>query len=282
MRPYINSVPTAPDLSSVRSLLFAPGSDERKLVKALASEADVVVADLEDGVAPGEKDAARALVARVFASQPTRCLTMLRVNPGSDADLETAAELELDALVLPKATPASVAELGPAGPPVIALVESAAGLHASFELASQPRVAALFLGAIDLGAELGLEPRRDGHEILFARSKVVLDSAAAGLRAPFDGVHADFRDAAGLAAEVERARSLGFRGKACVHPAQIETVNRGFAPRDEEVARAREIVAAYEDGLARGLGAVSLGGEMIDLPVVKRARRVLDEHEGRR
>lgn len=144
---------------------------------------------------------------------------------------------------------------------------------------SVPRVAALLLGTIDLGAELGLEPRADGLEILHARSKVVLDSAAAQIRAPFDGIHADVRDAAGLEAEVELARSLGFRGKACIHPAQLEAVNAGFSPRAEDVAWAQNAVEAYERGVGKGRGTVALDGAMIDLPVVKRARRILDEHE---
>jgi citrate lyase subunit beta/citryl-CoA lyase len=137
------------------------------------------------------------------------------------------------------------------------------------------------LGPIDLGAELGLEPRADGQELLYARSKLVVDSVAARVRPPFDGVFADMDDPAGLAAEVELARSLGLRGKGCIHPAQLGPVNRGFAPPAERVEWARAVLAAYEHGLADGKGAVGLDGEMIDLPVAKRARRILDEHERR-
>ncbi len=187
--------------------------------------------------------------------------------------------LDLDAIVLPKAEPDDVAQLPPGCPPVIAIVETAAGLRAAFELASDPRVAALFLGSIDLGAALGLERRADGLELLHARSRLVLDSAAAGIRPPFDGVHADVGDLDGLAGEIALARSLGMRGKGCIHPAQVAVVNAGFAPRLEEVDWARRVVAAYEEGIAAGRGAVSLEGEMIDLPVVKRARIVLSEAE---
>jgi citrate lyase beta subunit len=281
MAPYINMSPTVADLSTLRSLLFVPGGDERKLAKAFASEADAVVADLEDGVAPAEKERARAVAARVLASAGARPAPMLRVNAGSRADLEAAAALPLTAIVVPKATPAAIAALGGGEAPVLALVESAAGLQAAYEVASARRVAALMLGPIDLGAELGLEPRAGGEELLYARSKLVVDSAAAGVRPPFDGVFPDIRDSAGLAAEVELARSLGLRGKGCIHPAQLETVNRGFAPRAERVAWARAVIAAYERGLAEGKGAVGLDGEMIDLPVAKRARRILDEHERR-
>ena len=104
---------------------------------------------------------------------------------------------------------------------MIAIVETAQGLRLAYETASSPRVAALLLGAADLGAELGWEPRPDGLELLYARSKVVADSAAAGIRGPFDIVHLDTRDDAGLEAAARFARSLGFRGKACIHPAQV-------------------------------------------------------------
>ena len=265
---------TASDLSPVRSLLFAPGSDERKLRKALESEADAVVADLEDAVAPAEKEAARELVARV---RPP----IVRVN-GADTrwfadDLTMTGGLSLDAIVLPKATPEAVAALGPAGPPVIAIVESAQGLRLAYACA--PRVAALVLGAVDLGAEVGLESRPDGLEILYGRSKVVLDSAAAGIRSPFDIVHLDFDDDAGLEAECRLARSLGLRGKVCIHPRQVPIVNRVFAPSEAEVEWARQVIEAYEQGVSDGRGVLALNGAMVDLPVVERARRVLAEAE---
>ena len=264
------------ELSNVRSLLFAPGDDERKLTGALASAADGVVADLEDAVAPAVKEAARETVARI---RPR----IVRVN-GADTpwfadDLALVAGLELDAVVLPKATPDAVAVLGPLGPPVIAIVETAQGLRQAYETASAPRVAALVLGAVDLGAELGLEPRADGLEILHARSRVVVDSAAAGIRAPFDIVHLDIADDAGLEEQCRFARSLGFRGKACIHPRQVEIVNRVFAPSDRDIAWARNVIEAYEEGLEEGKGVLAVDGSMVDLPVVERARRVLAEAE---
>jgi citrate lyase beta subunit len=268
-------------LETIRSLLFAPGSDERKVVKALGSDADAVVVDLEDGVAPGEKDAARALAVRILTETAASGARMVRVNSGSNSDLRAVLPLGLDAIVLPKAEPGDVARLPPDCPPVIAIVETAAGLRAAFELASEPRVEALFLGSIDLGVELGLERRSDGLELLHARSRLVLDSAAAGIRGPFDGVYADVGDPDGLAREVALGRSLGMRGKGCIHPAQVAVVNEGFAPRQAEVEWARRVVAAYEEGVAAGRGAVSVEGEMIDLPVVKRARGVLGEAERR-
>ena len=225
---------------------------------------------------PDRKDEARGLVLRL---RPP----VVRINgagtPWFDEDLAAARELPLEALVLPKATPEAVADLGAEGPPVIAIVETAQGLRLAYETASSPRVTALLLGAADLGAGLGWEPRPDGLELLYARSKVVADSAAAGIRGPFDVVHLDTRDAEGLEAAARFARSLGFRGKACIHPAQLDVVHRVFAPTEEELDWARRVVDAYERETGEGRGVFALNGAMVDLPVVERARRILAEAE---
>lgn len=267
-------------------MLFTPGSDETKLRKALASGADAVVCDLEDAVAPGEKDAARELTRHTLATtvEGPGPLTMVRINgvgtPFWEDDLRAVGRLDLDALVLPKATPEAVDALGANGPPLVAVVETAGGLRLAYETASRPRVAALALGAADLGVELGLEPRPDGLELLYARSALVVDSAAAAIRAPFDVVHLDVRDDNGLAAEARLARSLGFGGKLCIHPRQVPVVHDVFAPPDDDVDWARQVVEAYEAGLSAGRGAVALEGQMIDLPVVQRARRILEQAKG--
>jgi citrate lyase subunit beta/citryl-CoA lyase len=208
---------------------------------------------------------------------------VVRVN-GADTqwfadDLALVAELRPDAIVLPKATPAAVAALPTDAPPVLAIVETAAGLRCAYETATAEVVVALLLGAVDLGAELGLEPRPDGLEIVYARSKVVVDSAAAGIRPPFDIVHLDVRDYDGLEAECRLARSLGLRGKACIHPAQLEVVHHVFAPTGAEVEWAERVVEAYEREAGEGRGVFALNGSMVDLPVVERARRILAEAE---
>src|SRR5262249_18841034 len=151
------------ELAHIRSLLFAPGSEEQKLADALASEADGVVADLEDSVAPADKPAAREIVARL---RP-RLVRVNRVDTDWFAeDLALLAELSLDAVVLPKATPDAAAALGPDGPPVIAIVETARGLRLAYETACSPRVAALVLGVNDFSADVGLEPLPDRTEVL--------------------------------------------------------------------------------------------------------------------
>jgi len=244
----------------------------------MASAADVAIADLEDAVAPAEKPAARELLRGL---RPPA----IRVN-GVDTewfaeDLALVEELGPEIVVLPKATPDAVAALGEDGPPVIAIAETAQGVRQAYELAAAPRVEALLIGAVDLGAEIGLEPRRDGLELLYVRSKLVVDSAAAGIRSPFDVVHLEVRDEAGLEEECRLARSLGLRGKACIHPAQVAVVNRAFAPTDAEAEWAREVVEAFEAEVEAGRGVFALGGTMVDLPVVERARRVLADVERR-
>jgi citrate lyase beta subunit len=268
-----------PTLASARSLLFCPASDESKLRKALETAADVVVADLEDAVAIDQKEPARDVLRRVLPGGRSSGLVAIRVNGATTAffaeDAELAHELRPDVLVLPKATPEAVETLGWDGPPLVAIAETADGLRRAYEVASQPRVEVLIVGTVDLGVELRLEQRDDGLEILFARSKVVLDSAAARIRAPIDRVWTDVRDGEGLEADARYARSLGFRGKACIHPDQVEIVNRVFIPSDDELSRARRVVEAYEQAVGVGEGVTALDGEMIDLPVVERARQVL-------
>jgi citrate lyase beta subunit len=267
------------DLALVRSVLFAPAGEERKLRKAPASAADAVVADLEDATPPGEKVAARAVVEAVWADAEARTTRGLRVNPpGSewfDADLELSGRLALDFLMLPKATPEAVEALGPDGLPVLAIVETADGLRRAYETAATTRVFALALGSHDLGAELLIEPRADGLELLYARSQLVTDSAAAGLRSPFDTVFLDFRHPSGLEQEARLARTLGFGGKLCIHPDQLGVVNDVFGPSDAELEWARRVLDAYAAGLREGRGVVALDGRMIDTPVVRRAERLL-------
>jgi citrate lyase beta subunit len=269
------------DLAFARSVLFAPAGEEHKLRKALASAADAVVADLEDATAPDEKAAARATVEAVWADAVPGPARGLRVNaPGTEwfeDDLELSRRLALDFLMLPKAMPESVAALGPAGPPVLAIVETAEGLLRAYDTAAAARVAALALGSHDLGAEPRTTARPDGLELLYARSKVVADSAAAGVRPPFDTPYLDVRDAAGLEEEAALARTLGFRGKLCIHPGQLETVNRVFAPSEAELDWARRVLDAHEAGLREGRGVVALDGRMIDKPVINRAQQLLDE-----
>lgn len=266
----------------LRSVLFTPGDDERKLRRALDTGADAVFADLEDAVSPDRKETARALTAEVLGTTPrSASARFVRVNAPAElleADLQALDGLDLDGIVLPKATADSVRRLG--GRPLVAVVESAAGLLTAAELAPLPGVLALLFGTVDLGRDLRLEPRSDGLELLAPANTLVVACAAAGIGPPLDGVHLALEDIDGLAKRARAARSLGFGGKACIHPRQVPVVNHAFAPTEKELEEARTIVAAFEAAEAAGRGAVAHGGAMIDLPVADRARQLLAEEGG--
>ena len=266
-----------------RSLLFAPGDDGHKLSKAIASGAGCVIADLEDAVAESAKEHARGIVAEALAERGDARVAV-RVNaldlPGSRDDLALAARCGADAIVVPKARAGTLAQLdATALPPIIAIVETAAGLQEAGAIAAVDGICCLLLGSVDLGQELRLTPRADGQELLFARSKLVMDSAAAGIGAPIDGVHLELGALEELRAECELVRSLGFGGKACIHPKQVGPVQRAFAPTEAETVRARRIVREFEAAVAGGAGVVAVGGEMVDRPVYERARDILNDME---
>lgn len=267
--------------SDIRSLLFVPGDSERRFDGALRSGADAVIFDLEDAVAPDRKGTARNLVVSALGKPGPGPARLLRINsPDSkwgQADVDAIAGLrfDLDGIVVPKASPDVLGRLENAGPPIVALIETAVGLRAAYEIALHPRVEVLMLAAADLGAELGLESRPDGLEIVHARSTLAIDSAAAGIGPPFDIVYLDTWDDRGLRQEAQLAKSLGFRGKPCIHPKQIETVNAVFSVSAEEAQWAVEVIAAYEAAVSNGSGATVLRGQLIDAPVVSRARSTL-------
>jgi citrate lyase beta subunit len=263
-----------------RSLLFAPGIEPRKLAKAVLTPADMVVADLEDSVPPAEKAAARDHVARFCTEPATGPTRAVRINaldgPDAARDLDLLARIRPAAVIVPKAEASSLATLRLNWDPlVIAIVETPRGLQTCSMIAEVPHVGALLLGGVDLTDALRLHPRPDGLELLFARSRLVVDCAAAGIAAPLDGVYVRLDDPAGLQAEAELVRTLGFGGKAAIHPSQLDTLNRVFGVSEEDVAWARRVLAAYAEASAAGRGALRLDGAMVDLPVVKRAEGVL-------
>jgi citrate lyase beta subunit len=229
-----------------RSLIFVPAHDPERLEQAFASGADAVVADLEDGVPENLKQDARDLLSQLLP-RLGGAARLVRVNEVGSAhlatDLALVETLPLAALVLPKATATAVASLD-VRLPVVAVIETAQGLREAYEVASAPVVAVLELGAADLSADLRLTPRPDAAELLYARSKLVVDSAAAGIRAPIDRVYPHFDDPAGLEADAAYARALGFGGKGCAHPAQLAPVNAVFGAPAHDAAAAK--AAIYE------------------------------------
>jgi citrate lyase beta subunit len=265
--------------AGLRSLLFVPLDDADRARRSFTRGADAVILDLEDGVAPDAKDGARAALVELLSTRTEGCAVLVRVNAldtawGAD-DRQALQQLECDGVVVPKSTATSIDEWAGLDTPLLALVETASGLRSAHAIASHASVHALMLGAADLGAELALEPRPDGLELLHARSTLVVDSAAAGLRAPFDGVCLELRDEAAIGREARLAKSLGLGGKACIHPAQVTVVNEIFVPSATELADAQELVDAFEAAGRDGRGALTVRGRMVDLPVVIRARATL-------
>lgn len=284
----------------MRSLMFVPGHRANMIQKALASQADVLFLDVEDGVAPSEKDTARQTISeslRAVAQDPPagrHPLRYVRINAigheRMEADLATVLGPGLEGFCLPKVETADQVKLvdsllaakDPSGSiKYIASIESALGLiNAPQIAAASPRMAALMFGAEDFSKDLGLPTLRvaEASELLYARSAIVMAAASAHIGA-VDGVWPDIRDAEGLAKDTLQARRLGFTGKSCIHPGQIQLINDTFRPDEGEVEYAQRVIAAFDEAQARGDGAVALGGQLIDLPIVDRARRTLEMHE---
>lgn len=266
-----------------RSILFAPGDDPELMRKAADGEADVVVFDLEDAVAPGDKEEARKSVLSVLRDSQSENHLCVRVNPvdsGAGTDLEAVlSETHPDSVMLPKTGSAedvaSLAELldgHNAELPVLALVESAAGVLSADEIATAEPTDALLFGAEDLAADLGATRTRKETEVLYARQRVVVAASAAGVDA-IDTVYTDYGDLEGLREATERAVEFGYDGKMAIHPDQVPVINDAFTPGDEEIEWAERVVAAANETDA---GVFELDGQMIDAPLVTQAERVLE------
>ena len=264
-----------------RSYLFVPASRPDRYERALASGADAVIIDLEDAVAPADKASARESLRRWLHARPTAAPgVVLRINahgtPWHGDDFALCALPAVAAVMLPKAEQAeamnAVAALRPALR-VIALVESARGVAQARTLAALPVVQRLAFGNLDLALDLGM--RGHGEDDLAPhRAEIVLASRLAGLPPPVDGVTTAIDDDARLRADVQRARRLGFGAKLCIHPRQVRVAHEELAPSAAELAWARRVVQAA--GSAEG-AALAVDGTMVDMPVLLRARALLDE-----
>lgn len=282
---------------ALRTLLFAPANHARHVEKALAGSADGVILDLEDAIAVAEKPAARqaarqALFARGDGDGPR---VFVRVNglttPFAYDDLREVVGHGLNGIIVPKTESAAqlatadwllvqlerAAGLEDGAVEIMPIVETAAGVARLAEIASASRrVRRLNFGAGDFSLDTNMTWTA-GHEgILWARIQVVIASRAAGLEAPIDTVYAQLTDDDGLRRETDQAKLLGFQGKACIHPRQVDIVNAVFSPSDAEINAARAIVDAFTEAEAQGVASIRLGGQFIDYPVAARAQRTLD------
>ena len=260
-----------------RSVLFSPGDQPELLRKAPETGADVLVFDLEDGVGP-DKSRARAVVAEALDDLDPAAELCVRVNPpgaGLEADAVALAEAPApDSVMVPKvdepAAIEAVTEAFDAGLSVLALLETAAGVLHAEAIARAAPVEGLLLGAEDLAADTGARRTEAGEEIAYARQRVVLAAAAAGIDA-IDTLYTDFEDQEGLAADTERAAAFGFDGKMAIHPAQVPVINEAFTPDQAEIEWAERVLARAD----REDGVFALDGEMIDAPLLAQAERTL-------
>lgn len=257
-----------------RSFLFVPGNRPERFDKACKAGAHAVIVDLEDAVAPGDKAAARDAVRAWLAGGGS---AWLRINgPESEwfaTDLALVASNGVAGVMLPKAEDAAaIRELRrhAGATRIVPLIESALGLWRADALAAEEGVERLAFGSVDFQLDAGIEG--DGDELLYARSRLVLASRVAGRLPPVDGVTLAIDDEAALAADVRRARMLGFGGKLCIHPRQVAGVNAGFAVGANEIAWARRVLEAAQGSADN---AVRLDGKLIDRPVIERARALL-------
>ena len=271
-------------LVAPRSWLFVPADSAKKIAKAVASDADAIIFDLEDSVAIDNKQAARDLLKTLKRNGGPRW--WVRINPlrtdHHKKDLEIFASADFEGVVLPKAeSGADIAELAhrTGNLPIHAIVtETAASLFGllSYRETKAP-LAAMCWGAEDLSAALGATSKYDADGALsftyrLARSLTLAGAVAAGVQ-PVDGVFADFRDAAGLTAEARAAAREGFTGKLAIHPDQIGPINAAFSPSADDIAHAQQIIAAFDADPAAGV--LSVDGRMVDRPHLIQAQAVI-------
>ena len=283
------------DIPILRSILFVPATVERFVTRAPETGADIVCLDVEDSIPPKEKARAREMAAKAIDAMPRGGhSTFVRVNGLHtgllEDDLLAVVRPGLDGIVLSKTHSAATVgqadhyltilerregmEAGTVS--IIPLVESAEGILNCREISTaSPRLVGLSLGAEDLAVDVGLQRSEAAREIEWPRAQLAAVAAAAGLAA-IDTPEPDYTDLEHLERDSRFARSLGFRGKYCIHPSQVEVVNRVFSPSEEEIAEARDVVRLLEqEGIAKGRAAIPVNGKMIDTPIYWQAKRLL-------
>ena len=276
-----------------RSMLFLPGNNPNMLINAASLIADAVIFDLEDAVSPAEKDAARILVRNTIRyTDLSSCEVIVRINsvdtPYWKGDIDAILPERPSLILLPKTATAAdvktvadymsevearvgmtVGEVG-----IMPLIETALGVENSFFIASSERVRALFLGGEDLTADLQCKRTKEGKEIEYARTRLVVAARAAGVDV-YDTPFTDVNDDEGIVADTMFAKSLGFTGKASISPRHVEVINEIFSPTVAEIEYAYEVIDAIRLAASQGKGAISLRGKMIDAPIVARAERTI-------
>ncbi len=261
---------------SLRSYLFVPGNRPDRFSKACSSGADAIIIDLEDAVSPDEKSAAReATAAWLSADHPV----YIRINACDtewfEEDIALLQGGGVAGVVLPKTEQReqiiSLADKIPKSVRIIPLAESALGIWNVLELALAPQVERLAFGSIDFQLDTGIEGEYE--ELLYARSRLVLASRIAGVLSPIDGVTTSIENTQLLAEDVRKTKRLGFGGKLCIHPKQVDTVNAEFMPTETELEWAGKIIELINTS---GEGVVSFEGKMVDRPVIEKAKKIIE------
>lgn len=280
-----------------RALLFCPGTEPRKIQKASQLQVDSVIIDLEDAAALTRKAEARVTTAECLAQlEFAHAERLVRINPvggphwADDLAVTGAAECLPDGFVLPKVeSPDAVREVAqkvaaleaaagraPGAVAIIAIIETARGVVNLAQIANaDPRLQALIFGAEDLCGDIGAQRTAQGFEVLYARSAVVIHCAAAEIQA-IDTPFVDLTDDEGLRKDTEQAVTMGYTGKLAIHPKQVAPIAEAFTPSEAELAAARRLVDAHDKHQAEGRGVFALDGRMVDMPMVRAAKRVLN------
>jgi citrate lyase subunit beta / citryl-CoA lyase len=271
----------------MRSLLFAPGNDRRKITKALDSQSDCVVVDLEDAVAINAKADARAIMVDTLRTTQPRAGTFVRINGWAQPDLAAAdtaalAEFPHVNILIPMAASRTDVHRaldvldGADGRAIAVLIETAAGLRAIDDiLSSTSGITAVILGQVDLANDLRVPLERSSPVRIVVSVQVVLAARAAGIEA-LDGPWMNVRDSVGLENDCTQSRELGFTGRVTLHPDQIEPIHRGYSPDPALAEWARSVVSAFESAERSGVAALMVGNQFVDYPVYKRARDIVE------
>ena len=270
-----------------KSYLFVPGNRPERIEKALKSSADAVIIDLEDAVAIEKKREARQLVYNVITKvTPTPKKIYVRVNdihsPFWEEDVRFTVGHPFSGIVLPKTESAEavqkLAHKLKDGQTIIPLIETAKGITLAYEIASSSKVIRLAFGAMDYCLDLGIAVGTNEQVLHYPRSALVVASRSAGIQPPIDTVYVDIQDIEGLKKETMLAKQLGMFAKLCIHPDQLDIVNRIFTPSDKEIEWAKKVISAFEKAEQQGLGVIHLNGKMIDYSSYKQARLVMQRH----
>lgn len=277
----------------LRTVLFCPANDQKKALKAMASDADAIALDLEDAVAYSQKNTAREMLTELL-SQPPSKKVFVRINAADSKyildDILSVVSLPLDGLMLAKVkSPEDVLNVSwllgliekkrgitPGKTRLIPFIESSHGVLSATEIAScSHRIMFLAFGGVDFSQEIGLRYPEESEGLFFARNQLILASFSAGINPPLDTVFPDIKNPKKLRLEAETARTLGYQGKLVIHPVQISPVNQAFTPTEEEINYARQILAVFYKSEQDGKAVAQIKGKMIEYPHIKRAKELL-------